>query len=90
MQYLLHGLRGIGCFLHDHRWQRQNTAVISDFRGGQGLPPLEVPEQAPLAAPVTSEGTTEESIATEHQLLLLPLLWKHTLLLPLPNYLGTS
>ena len=35
--------------------------------------PLGVPKQAPLAAPVTSEGTTEKDIVTEHHLLLLSL-----------------
>ena len=37
-----------------------------------------VPEQAPLAAPVTSEGTTEEGIATEQNLFLLSIPWELT------------
>ena len=31
-----------------------------------------------LAATITSEGTTEEDIVIEHNLLLLFLSWKHT------------
>ena len=49
-----------------YRWQGQTTAVISDSRGGCGLPPLECHEQTTLVAPFTSEGTTEEGIVTEH------------------------
>ena len=45
-----------------YRWWEQTTAAITDSRGGHGLLPLEVPEEAPLAAPITSE----EDIATEH------------------------
>ena len=73
------------------RWRGQSTAVISDSRGGSGLPPLRVHEQALPVAPVTSEGTTEESIVTKHRLLLVSLRWEHThLLLPLPNSLGSA
>lgn len=54
-----------------------NTAVISDTRGGHGLPPLGVHEQAPPAAPGTSEVGTEEVIATEYHILLLSLPCKH-------------
>ena len=54
-----------------YRWQGKNTAVISDSIDGHGSPTLGVHEQVPLAAPVTSEGTTEEGIGTEHHLLLL-------------------
>ena len=43
------------------KWRGQTTAVITDFRGGRGLLPLGVPEQAPHVAPVTSE----EGIAIE-------------------------
>ena len=68
----------------------QTTAVISDSRCGHGMPPLGIHEQAPLAAPITSKGTTEEDIATEHHL-LFSLSWEHTHPeLPLPNALGTS
>ena len=42
------------------------------------MPPLGVPEQAPFAAPITSEDTTEEGIVTEHYLLLLSLPWENT------------
>ena len=50
------------------------TAVITNSRGGCELQPHEVPEQEPLAAPVTSE----EGIAIEHYLLLLSLPWELT------------
>ena len=59
--------------------QRGHTAtVIPDSRGGHGPPPLGIPEQKSLAAPATSEGTTEKDIVTEHHLLLLLLPWEHT------------
>ena len=57
-----------------YRWQGQNTTVITDSRGGHDLLPLGVPEQAPLAAPITSEKGT----AIEHYLLLLLLPWELT------------
>ena len=60
------------------RWWGQTTTVISDFRGGHGPLPLEVPKQEPLAVPTTSEGTTEEDTVTKHHLLLLSLPWEHT------------
>ena len=81
--------RGASCIVYS--WWGQTTAVISDSRGGQGLQPLGVCVQAPLVAPVTSEGTKEEGIVTEHHLLLAyspgntP-----TLLLPLINTLGST
>lgn len=53
-----------------YRWWGQSTTDISDSRGGYGLPPLGVPEQA-LVAPITSEGTKEEGTETDHLLLLL-------------------
>lgn len=59
-------------------WRGQTTVIISDSRGGHGPPPLGVCELAPLVAPVTSEGTTEEGIVTEHHLLLLLHPWEHT------------
>ena len=49
-----------------------------ETREGHGFPPLGAHEEAPLAAPVTSEGTTVENIVTEHHLLLLSLLWEFT------------
>ena len=52
-----------------YRWWGQTNAVISDYKGGRDLPPLGVVEEAPLVAPVNSEGTTEEGIATEYHLL---------------------
>ena len=57
-----------------YRWQGQTAAVITNSRGGRELLPLEVPEQAPLVAPITSE----EGIAIEHYLLLLSLPWELT------------
>ena len=60
-------------------WQQgQTAAVIPDSRGGHGPLPLEIPEQKSLAAPATSEGTTEKDITKEHHLLLLFLPWEHT------------
>ena len=53
-------------------------AVIPDSRGGHGPPSLGIPEQKSLAAPTTSEGTTEKEIVNKHQLLLLPLPWENT------------
>ena len=61
-----------------YRWWGETTTVISDSRSGCGLPPLGVPEQAPLAAPITTEGTTEKGTAIEHHLLLLSFFWEHT------------
>ena len=61
-----------------YRWWGKTISVISDSRGGCGPPLLGVYEQAPLADPVTSEGTTEEGIKTKHHLLLFLLLWELT------------
>ena len=94
MQHLLHGLSGMGCFLHglqvvgtNHhstsylRGEPEERALkpsTSDSGGGCGLPPLEVHEQAQLAVRITSEGPTEEDIVTKHHLLLLLLPWEFT------------
>ena len=77
-QYLLHGLSRMGCSLHSPQALGKTTAVISDSRGGHGLPLLEVCEQAPSAASVTSEAGVEEGTETEHHQLLLSLLWECT------------
>ena len=45
------------------------------------MPPLGVCEQAPLAAPATSEVSTQEGTATEHDQLMLSLPWEDTQLL---------
>ena len=64
-----------------YRGQGQTTS-FTDSRGGHGPLPLGVHEQAPPAYPITSEGTTEESIATKHYLLFPSLPWEiHTLML---------
>ena len=76
MQYLLHGLSRIGCFLCGLQVVGRTTAVISNSRGRNGPPPLGVPEQEPLAAPTTLEVNTEEDISTEHHLLLLSHPWE--------------
>ena len=55
-----------------YRWWGQTTVVITDSRDGHGLLPIEVPEQAPPAVPITSE----EGIAIKHKLLLLSLPWE--------------
>ena len=60
------------------RWWGHTTAVISDSRGGHGPLPLWIPEQEPLAAPTTSEDTSEEDIVMECHLFLLSLPWEHT------------
>ena len=57
-----------------YNWQGQTTTVITDSRDRHGLLPLGVPEQAPLAAPITSE----EDIAIKHYLLLVSLPWELT------------
>jgi len=61
-----------------YRWQEQSTAAISDYRGGCGLLPLGVCEQAPSAALVTSEISAEEGTATKCHPLLLSLPWEST------------
>ena len=76
---------GQGAFCVVYRWQGKTTTVTTDSRGGHGLLPLAVPQQAPLVAPITSE----EGTAIEYYLLLLSLPWELTLLLTLPNALGT-
>ena len=77
--------------LCDLQWQGRTTAIISDTRGGHGPPTLGVCEQAPPAAPVTSEfgkkwalqpsttGCCSHSSGNTSALLL-----------PLPNVLGTT
>ena len=67
---------GASCMVYS--WWGQTTGVISDSRGGSGLPPLGICEQAPLATPITSEGTTEEGTVTKHHPLLLSLPWEYT------------
>ena len=70
---------------------RDKPPQLSDSRGGHGPSPLWIPEQEPLAAPTTSEGTTKEDIVTEHHLLLLSLPRSTpALLLPMPNALGSA
>ena len=51
-----------------YRLWGQTTTVITDSRDSHGPLPLEVPEQAPPAVPITSE----EGIAIKHKLLSLP------------------
>ena len=59
-----------------YRWWGQTTEVISDSRGGHGLPPL--CEQTPFGVPVTLEHCTEEGTVTKKYLLLLSLPWECT------------
>ena len=74
-----------------YRWQWQTTTVISDSRVGSGPRPRRIPEQATLSAPTISEAITEEGTAQNttcgcfHTSGNIP-----TLLLPLPNALGTA
>ena len=63
------GWLGTSCVVY--RW-RQTTAVLSATRGGRGLPPLRVCEQASPAALDTSE-VGKEGTAMEHHSLLLSL-----------------
>ena len=58
--YLLCGLQMVG----------KTTSVISDSRGGLGMPPLGLCEEAPAVAPVTSAFGTDEDTAKEHYSLL--------------------
>ena len=51
----------------------QTTTVSSDSRGGSGSPPLGACEQVRPVAPVTSEFSTKEGIATKYHQLLLSL-----------------
>ena len=55
-----------------YSWQGQNTAVITDSRDGHGLLPIEVPERATPAVPITSE----EGIAIKPKLWFLSLPWE--------------
>ena len=64
--------------MYDPEMAEAKTPVISDSRGGCGQSPLEVHEQAPLSAPITSEGTIEMDIVTKHHLYLLSLPWEFT------------
>ena len=70
MQQQLWGLSRMECYLHGPNGQ---TTSYLDSRGGHCPPSLEVHEKAMLAAPITSVGTTEESIVTKHHPLLLSL-----------------
>ena len=66
---------GDSCMVY--RRQRKTTAVISDSKGGHGLPLLWVHEQALLVA-CHLKDTTENGIVTENHLLLLSHAWEHT------------
>jgi len=56
---------------------KKNQNSHTRYWGG-GLPPLGGYEEAPPAAPVTSEVRTEKGIAAEHHTLLLSLPWEYT------------
>ena len=71
------GCVGWGASCMVYRWQGQPPQLALS-RGGSGPPPLVVQKQAPLVAPVTSEGTTEESIATKPHWLMFSLCWELT------------
>ena len=66
------------------RWQRSKVLLAWSARSGGKSPQLSltpevgVAEHKSLAAPTTSEGTTEKDIMMEHYLLLLSLPWGHT------------
>ena len=68
---------GASCMVYG--WQGQTTAVVSDYRGGYGPPPLGVHEQAPFVAQITLEGTREVNKAIKHHPLLLSFSWEHKL-----------
>ena len=84
--------RGASCTIY--RWQGHTTAVLSEARGRRGLPPLGACEWAPPATPVTSGvGKKEKKRALQP----ITMRWcSHspgntpTLLLPLPNTLGSA
>ena len=73
-------------------WAKQDGVLLVWSAGGGGKPlqlsltlgdghsppTLGIPEQEVLAAPTTSQGTTEEDIAIEHHQLFLSLHWEHT------------
>ena len=71
MQHCLCGLSGKGCCLCGLQVAGANHHSYLSSRGGHGLLPLGVLEQAPLAAPITSE----EGSAIKHYLLLLSDSW---------------
>ena len=64
----------MGFFMHGLQVAGQTTAVITNSRDAHGLLPIEVPEEASPAVPITSE----EGIAIKHKLLLLSLPWELT------------
>ena len=59
-------------------WWGQTATAILDSKCGHDPPVLGAGKQAPPVAPVTSEVSREEGIATEHHLLFLSLPWEHT------------
>ena len=69
----------------------QTTAIIYDSREGHEPAPIGVHEQTLFTAPITSDSTTEEGLATKHHMLLLSLLWELThSAAATANVLGTS
>ena len=80
---------GVSCV--DLRWQGETTAVISDSRGGCGLPPLQVCELAPPVAAITSEVGTKEDTSTEHTHCCFHCPGNaHDLMMQLPNAPGAT
>ena len=75
VKQFLCGLSRMGCFLCGLQVARANQQIFSDSKVGHGLPPAEVREQTPLAAPITSEDTTEEGTVNNHNPLVLSLPW---------------
>ena len=71
MQHCLCGLSGKGCCLCGLQVAGANHHSYLSSRGGHGLLPLGVHEQAPLQHTNHLKGTTEEGIVTKHHLLLL-------------------
>ena len=61
-------LRTMDHLLHDLKVTGTNSVILGS-RGEYGPAPTEVHEQAPPMGPFTSEDSTGEGTATEHQLL---------------------
>ena len=78
MQHIFQGLSRTGYFLHGLQVTGAKHSSYLNSKCGCSLPPLGVHEGAPLVAPVTSEGTAAEGIATKNHLLMLLHLWEHT------------
>ena len=78
MQHPLLGLSGAGGFFHGTQVAGANHRSYLRLQRWMWPTTTRSCEQAPLVAPITSEGTTEEGILIEQHLLLLLLPWEYT------------